>query len=219
MQTHLRHLVIAHAANKLLENCAINRKKPFMSKVNLRFRNSSSCSEKRKNDSKPFGWVITRGGVEDTRLEAKAKDTKKIRGQGQGQPFRGQALSRPRTGMLEAKAKDQGHKRKYSPKKKGLRKNFSGDLQKKRGLHKHFSSAPQNFNNSKNTAVLEPRTGQFSRTWGLEAKAKDLTFEAKAKDFKMCSRGLHLWSLHALRYLSNVRYSKNSEKWYYMLRK
>ena len=25
-------------------------------------------------------WVITRGGVEDTRLEAKAKDTKKIRG-------------------------------------------------------------------------------------------------------------------------------------------
>ena len=62
--------------------------------------------------------LSTRGGVEDTRLEAKAKDTKKIRGQGQGQPFRGQTLSRPRTGMLEAKAKDQGHKRKCSPKKK-----------------------------------------------------------------------------------------------------
>ena len=46
---------------------------------------------------------MLRGGVEDTRLEAKAKDTKKIRGQGQGQPFRGQTLSRPRTGMLEAK--------------------------------------------------------------------------------------------------------------------
>ena len=43
---------------------------------------------------------------------------KQIRGQGQGQPFRGQTLSRPRTGMLEAKAKDQGHKRKCSPKKK-----------------------------------------------------------------------------------------------------
>ena len=47
---------------------------------------------------------------------------KKIRGQGhkkirsQGQPFRGQTLSRPRTGMLEAK--DQGHKRKCSPKKR-----------------------------------------------------------------------------------------------------
>ena len=68
-----------------------------------------------------------RGGVKDTRLEA--KDTKKIRGQGQGQPFRGQTLSRPRTGMLEAKAKDQGHKRKCSPKKKkGLHKKFLGDL-------------------------------------------------------------------------------------------
>ena len=63
-------------------------------------------------------YVNIRGGVEDTRLEAKAKDTKKIRGQGQGQPFRGQTLSRPRIGMLEAKAKDQGHKRKCSPKKK-----------------------------------------------------------------------------------------------------
>ena len=189
--------------------------------------------------------MLTRGGVEDTRLEAKAKakDTKKIRGQGQGQgqPFRGQTLSRPRTGMLKAKAKDQGHKRKCSPKKKkkGLHKNFSGDLKKKKkkkkkkvftkifqaiskkkkkrkGLHKNFSSdlhkktfskkffkRSANFNNSKNSAVLEPRTGQFSRTWGLEAKAKDLTFEAKAKDFKICPRGrprgqgrprgLHLW--------------------------
>ena len=86
---------------------------------------------------------ILRGGVEDTRLEAKVKDTKKIRGQGQGQPFRGQTLSRPRTGMLEAKAKDQEHKRKSSPKKKGLHKSFSGDLRKKKkkkGLHKNFSS-------------------------------------------------------------------------------
>ena len=125
--------------------------------------------------------LVARGGVEDTRLEAKAKDTKKIRGQGQGQPFRGQTLSRPRTGMLEAKAKDQGHRRKCSPKKKkkGLHKNYLGDLKKKKKkvftkifqaiptkkrFPKNFSSAPRNFNNSKNTAVLEPRTGQFSRT-------------------------------------------------------
>ena len=46
----------------------------------------------------------------------------KARGQGQGQPFRGQNLSRPRTGMLEAK--DQGHRRKRSPKKKKVFKNF-----------------------------------------------------------------------------------------------
>ena len=31
--------------------------------------------------------------------------------------------------MLEAKAKDQGHRRKHSPKKKGLQNNFSGNLQ------------------------------------------------------------------------------------------
>ena len=74
--------------------------------------------------------VITRGGVEDTRLEAKAKVkyTEKIRGQ--GQPFRGQTLSRPRTGMLEAKAKDQGHKHKCSPKKKSSQKFFRRSPQK-----------------------------------------------------------------------------------------
>ena len=90
-----------------------------------------------------FG-LEARGGVEDTRLEAKAKDTKKIRGQGQGQPFRGQTLSRPRTGMLEAKAKDQGHKRKCSPKKKKKKKRSSQKFfrrsPKKKGLHKNFSS-------------------------------------------------------------------------------
>ena len=53
----------------------------------------------------------------------------KARGQGQGQPFRGQTLSRPRTGMLEAKAKDQGHSQKCFPKQKGLQKSFSGNLQ------------------------------------------------------------------------------------------
>ena len=70
--------------------------------------------------------VFTRGGVEDTRLEAKAKDTKKIRGQGQGQgqPFRGQNLSRPRTGTLETKDTGASVLR-----KKSLQKFFSGDLQ------------------------------------------------------------------------------------------
>ena len=75
---------------------------------------------------------IIRGGVEDTRLEAKAKDTQKIRGQGQGQPFRGQTPSRPRTGMFEAKTKDQGHKHKCSPKTK------------KRSSQKFFRQSPQN---------------------------------------------------------------------------
>ena len=132
-----------------------------------------------------------RGRVEDTRLEA--KDTKKIRGQGQGQPFRGQTLSRPRTGILEAKAKDtkkseaeakdslsedrhsRGQGQECSrprtkdtsasalQKKKVFTKIFQAISTKER-FTKNFSSAPQNFNNSKNSGVLEPRTGQFSRT-------------------------------------------------------
>ena len=46
-------------------------------------------------------------------------------------------------------------------KKKGLQKLFSGDLKKT-----NFSTKNdlQNFKDSKHTAILEPRTGQFSRT-------------------------------------------------------
>ena len=81
--------------------------------------------------------IKNRGGV-----EAKAKDTKKI--QGQGQPFRGQTLSRPRTGMLEAK--DQGHKRKCFPKKKVFTKIFQAippPPKKKRSSQKFFKRSPR----------------------------------------------------------------------------
>ena len=141
--------------------------------------------------------VIVRGGVEDARLKANAKDRKKIRGQ--GQPFRGQTLLRPRTGMLEAK--DQGHRGKCSQKKKkkNIFKKFFQAISKREKqkrssqIFREVSGVfQQNFNDSKNSAVLEPRTGQFSRTWGFEAK-----------DFKMYPRGrprsqgrrrgLHLW--------------------------
>ena len=139
-------------------------------------RASASNSSLDQNRS---SLVICRGGVEDTRLEAKAKDTKKIRGQGQGQPFRGQTLSRPRTGMLEVKAKDtkpsalQKKKKKKrssqkffrrSPKKKKVFTKIFQAISTKKHFPKNFSSAPQNFNIPKNSAVLEPRTGQFSRT-------------------------------------------------------
>ena len=119
---------------------------------------------------------------------------KKIRGQ--GQPFRGQTLLRPRTGMFEAKAKDRGHKRKCSTKKKkrSSQKFFRRSPQKN-VFQKIFQALHNILTIQKNSAVLEPRTGQFSRTWGLEAKAKD---------FKMWPRGrprgqgrpreLHLWS-------------------------
>ena len=77
----------------------------------------------------------------------------------------GQECSRPRT-------KDTGAS---VLQKKISSKTFSGDL--------------QNFSNSKNSAALEPRTGQFSKTCG---------FEAEAKDFKMCPQGLHLWNKSTL---------------------
>ena len=110
----------------------------------------------------------------------------KARGQGQGH----KKYPRPRTALprikpLEAKHGNAlGHgqgpwtqAQVLSKKKKRLQKTFSDDLQKKafkicfqaisrkRRLRKVFSGVPQNFNNSKSSAVLEPtRTGQFSRT-------------------------------------------------------
>ena len=69
----------------------------------------------------------------------------KARGQGQGQPFRGQTLSRPRKEMLEAKAKDQGHKRKCYPKKKRSSQKFfrRSPKKKKRSSQKFFKRSPQ----------------------------------------------------------------------------
>ena len=86
---------------------------------------------------------INRGGVEDRRLEAKTKDTKKIQGQGQEQPYRGQTLSRPRTGMLETK--NQGHKRKCSQKKsfKKIFQVISKKKNKKRSSEKIFRRSPE----------------------------------------------------------------------------
>ena len=96
--------------------------------------------------------MSNRGGVESTSLEAQAR-TQKILSQGQGQPFRGQTPSRPRKGMLEANAKDTGASVLRCPKKRSLQ-----IFQQVSGVFLH------NFNGSKNSAVLEPRTGEFSRT-------------------------------------------------------
>ena len=74
-------------------------------------------------------------------LEAKDRNA---RGQGQGPRTQAQVLSKKK-------------------KKKVFTKIFQAIFIKK-CFPKNFSSAPQNFNNSKNSAVLEPRTGQFSRT-------------------------------------------------------
>ena len=105
--------------------------------------------------------------------EAKAKDSLSEDRHSRGQ---GQECSRPRPRTKDTKRKCSPKKKK----KKGLHKNFSGDLQKKKKkkvftkifqaistkkrFPENFSTAPQNFNFPKNSAVLEPRTGQFSRT-------------------------------------------------------
>ena len=74
--------------------------------------------------------------------------------------------------------------------KKIFKRFFSGDLYLRKPKKKEFADFPQGFwrfptkfLRFKNSAVLEPRTGQFSRACG---------FEAKAKDFKMCPRGFLL---------------------------
>ena len=70
--------------------------------------------------------------------------TQKNPRQGQGQPFQGQTLSRPKTGMLEAKAKYQGRNVKVIFKKKSSLQKFvnfpenSSVLQGRKRLQKFF---------------------------------------------------------------------------------
>ena len=62
--------------------------------------------------------------------KAEGQGQNKIRGQ--GPTFRGQTLSRPRTGMLEAKAKDQWHNAQVFFKKKRSSRKFSAKFQAKK---------------------------------------------------------------------------------------
>ena len=82
-----------------------------------------------------LGTTTIRGGVEDTRLEA--KDTKK-------KPRQRPRTAFPRTDTLEAKDRSargqgQGHKSKCSPKSQKFFRR-SQKKKKKKGLHKNFSS-------------------------------------------------------------------------------
>ena len=89
--------------------------------------------------------------------KAKAKDSLSEDRHSRGQ---GQECSRPRPRTKDTKRKCSQKKKK---KKKVFTKIFQAISTKKR-FPKNFSSAPQNFNIPINRAVLEPRTGQFSRT-------------------------------------------------------
>ena len=111
-----------------------------MNVSNTKSKNLVLVSPLKQNLNKIRNWFeapelimvpLSRGGVEDTKLWA--KDTKKI--QGQEQPFQKLTLSKPRTGMLEAK--DQGRNVEVISKKKDL------------------------CTKVKKRAVLESRTGHF----------------------------------------------------------
>ena len=108
------------------------------------FSFSSTCKTSTAHSS--------RGGVEDTTLEA--KDTKKkSKAKDRSSRDQEEKLSRPRT-------KDTGGK--CSPKKRFFKQIFLAIS--KKSLQKHFSGDLQNFNDSKNSVVLELRTGKFSKS-------------------------------------------------------
>ena len=120
----------------------INQKDMLLNKsVQTRWKQHKAEVESRTQGSRPR-----------TQKKSEAKDSLSEDRNSRGQ---GQECSRPRTKDTSASA--------LQIKKKGFHKNFSSDL-RKTTFSKTFSSAPRNFNNSKNTAVLKPRTGQFSRT-------------------------------------------------------
>ena len=134
--------------------------------------------ESRTHGSRPRPRPRTAFPKTDT-LEAKDINA---RGQGQGPRTQRQVLSKRKKKGLHKNISGDLQKKRKKKEKKGLHKNISGDLKKKKKrkkkvftknfqaistkkrFPKNFSSAPQNFYNLKNSAVLEPRTGQFSRT-------------------------------------------------------
>ena len=145
--------------------------------------------------------------TQGSRPRPSVQKKKKIRGQGYWQPFRGQTLSRLRTGVLVAKAKDHGHnaevifrKVQAFSRKKNVFKIFSLAFWRSWRRNNIDHDLWSIFNESKNITVLEPRTGYFRGLAGFEAKANDLNFEAKTKDFKLCPRD----STFALKLLNNT---------------
>ena len=129
----------------------------------------------------------TRGSRPRTQKNFEAKD-RSSRGQGQGPRTQTQVFSKKKKKVLKSFLSG-------DLKKKGLQKFFSGEkrLEKiffrqsllEETKKKVFADFPQGFwrfptkfQRFKNSAVLEPRTGQFSRTSGF-----------KAKDLRMCPRG------------------------------
>ena len=114
----------------------------------------------------------------------------KARGQGQGH----RKNPRPRTAFSRTdtlEAKDQGHKRSALQKKRSSQKFFRRSQKKKvfakifpaistkKRFPKNVSSIPQNFNNSKDSAVLEPRTGQGQGLQNVSSRTPPLPIRSE----------------------------------------
>ena len=140
--------------------------------------------------------LIIIGGVEDTRLEAKAKDSLSEDRHSRGQ---GQECSRPRTQAQVLFEKKKVFKRIFQAISKKKKKRSSQKFFKRSPQKNVFQTIFQALHkiSTIQKLVLSSSRGQANFR-GLEAK--DLTFEAKAKGFKMCPRGqgrprgLHLCS-------------------------
>ena len=128
-----------------------------------------------------FGEIVTSNNRIKNRNTAKQRWSQGHKALGQGQGHK--KISRPRTEPLEAKGKDQGHRRKCSQKKKSsknffrwkrsLKTFFSGDLYLKKPNKKSLQIFckvsgvfQRNFNGSKIVLSSSRRQGNFR---GLEA--------------------------------------------------
>ena len=126
--------------------------------------------------------------------------------QGQGQPFRGQTLSRPRTGMLKAKA-NQGHKRKCSPKKKSSQKFFRRSPQKN-VFQKIFQALHKILTIQKIVLSLSRGQGNFR---GLEAsrpRTSKCVLEDSTSRHKLSNKIMHK-AIHVTHSISNFFYDYN----------
>ena len=124
----------------------------------------------------PSDNLVTKFTKNNNNMYSKAEVESRTQGsRTQGSRPRAQKNPKPRpttalsrTDPLEAKnrnAQGQGPRTQAQKlsKKKGPQNFFSDDLRKNTSFKKCFRRST-NFTTSKNTAVLEPRTGQFSRT-------------------------------------------------------
>ena len=110
----------------------------------------------------------------------------KAPGQSQGPTFQGQTLSRPRTGMFEAKAKDQGHNAQAFSKKlktkKALRaknRKFSAKFQAKKKGH---DLGPVLTNQKIVLSSTENR--KFSRTYRLRGQGQGFDLRGQGQELQ-----------------------------------